>query len=148
MSAEYEFNYFKLHPYSPTLRDLIAFTDRHAEYFTDIDTRVLAQYDKTSREQWAKGRYYLYGHLPVFPDTPISNQLLNDATSIWKQRIIEYGIPYNETEAVEFEQNVCQYAELITIISRYQHAYKEIMYVDGTKTKYTPIKLAHESFFR
>jgi len=148
MSIDYVLNYFKLHPTSPSLQELIAFTRIHGEYFTDVDTTVLTEYDKTTREEWANGRYYLYGHLPVFPDTPITNQMLSDATAIWKQRVIEDGIPYNEAEVVHFERNVCQYAELVNIISIYQYAYKDIMYVDGTKTKYVPVRINQESFIR
>jgi hypothetical protein len=127
-----DINYFALNPDNPTLEDLIIFTKKHRSYFIDLDLTVLAEYEKTSCEPWAKGRYYLYGHLPVLPDTPITRQLLNDALSICRQRLIDSGRPCNALEEASMAQATDLYNKLVLIIDRYRLAYDDVMYVPGT----------------
>jgi hypothetical protein len=133
-------NYYVLNPENPTLEDLIAFTKRHRAYFIDLDLTVLAEYEKNSREPWAKGRYYLYGQLPVLTDTPITRQLLNDAQSICRQRDIDYGAPCNSIEASSMAQATDLYNKLVLIIDRYRLAYDDVMYAPGTGIEFLRAK--------
>jgi hypothetical protein len=133
-------NYYVLNPENPTLHDLIVFTKKHRAYFIDLELTVLADYEKTSREPWAKGRYYLYGQLPVLPDTPITRQLLDDAKSIFRQREIDYGGPCNAFEVASIAQATDLYNKLILIIDRYRLAYDDVMYAPGTGIEFLRAK--------
>jgi hypothetical protein len=133
-------NYYVLNPENPTLEDLIVFTKRHRAYFIDLDLTVLAEYEKNSREPWAKGRYYLYGQLPVLTDTPITRQLLDDAQSICRQRDIDYGAPCNAFELASMAQATNLYNKLVLIIDRYRLAYDDVMYAPGTGIEFLRAK--------
>jgi hypothetical protein len=133
-------NYYVLNPENPTLEDLIVFTKRHRAYFIDLDLTVLAKYETNSREPWAKGRYYLYGQLPVLTDTPITRQLLNDAQSICRQREIDYGGPCNSIEVASMAQATDLYNKLVLIIDRYRLAYDDVMYAPGTGIEFLRAK--------
>ena len=140
-----DIHYFALNPDNPTLEDLIIFTKKHRSYFIDLDLTVLAEYEKTSCEPWAKGRYYLYGHLPVLPDTPITRQLLNDALSICRQRLIDYGGPCNTIEVSSIEHATNLYNKLVLIIERYRLAYDDVMYVPGTGIEFLRARARYSS---
>jgi len=140
MSEFTAINYYVLNHDNPTLQDLIAFTKKHRAYFIDLDLTVLAEYEKNSREPWAKGRYYLYGQLPVLTDTPITRQLLNDAQSICRQRDIDYGGPCNAIEVSSMAQASDLYNKLVLIIDRYRLAYDDVMYAPGTGIEFLRAK--------
>ena len=133
-------NYYVLNPENPTLQDLIVFTKRHRAYFIDLDLTALTEYEKNSREPWANGRYYLYGQLPVLTDTPITRQLLNDAQSICRQRLIDYGGPCNAIEVSSIAQASDLYNKLVLIIDRYRLAYDDVMYAPGTGIEFLRAK--------
>lgn len=133
-------NYYVLNPENPTLQDLTVFTKKHRSYFIDLDLTVLVEYEKTSCQPWAKGRYYLYGQLPVLPDTPITRQLLDDAQSIFSQRLIDYGGPCNALEVASIAQSTDLYNKLVLVIDRYRLAYDDVMYAPGTGIEYLRTK--------
>ena len=133
-------NYYVLNPENPTLQDLIVFTKKHRSYFIDLDLSVLAEYEKTSCQPWAKSRYYLYGQLPVLTDTPITRQLLDDAQSIFSQRLVDYGGPCNAIEVASIAQSTDLYNKLVLVIDRYRLAYDDVMYAPGTGIEYLRIK--------
>ena len=140
MSEFTAINYYVLNHDNPTLQDLIVFTKRHRAYFIDLDLSVLAEYEKNSCQPWAKGRYYLYGHLPVLTDTPITRQLLNDAESICRQRLIDYGGPCNAIEVSSIAHATDLYNKLVLIIDRDRLAYDDVMYAPGTGIEFLRAK--------
>lgn len=128
MELSKEIDYSEYNATNPTLNQLIIFTRVHWYRFADIDLTVITEYDKTTRESGSNGRYYLYGQLPVLPDTPITRQMLDDANSIHLQRIIDYGEPYNAAEASSIQYSERLYHQLIHIIKRYRIVYEDIIH--------------------
>lgn len=133
MESSNEINYSLLDPKNPSLNQLIEFTRVHWYRFADLNLTVITKYDKTTRETWSKGRYYLYGQLQVLPDTPITRQLLSDANELNIQRSNSYAEPYSSVEAASIRESEQLYHQLIEIIDRYRIVYEDVMYnpVDG-----------------
>ena len=133
MESSNEINYSLLDPKNPSLHQLIEFTRVHWYRFADLNLTVITKYDKTTRETWSKGRYYLYGQLQVLPDTPITRQLLSDANELNIQRSNSYDEPYSSVEAASIRESEQLYHQLIEIIDRYRIVYEDVMYnpVDG-----------------
>jgi hypothetical protein len=104
----------------PSLIDLITFTNSHGEYFSQLDLSVLNEYYKHTIDDLSGGKYYLHGYLPLFPDTPITPQIIDDAKNIHIQRNLHYGNICTPIESVYINDSINKYKTLVSIINLYQ----------------------------
>jgi hypothetical protein len=107
-------------PDNPSLIDLISFTSLHKEYFNALDLTVLQEYYSNTVDKVSDGKYYLHGYLPLFPDTPITHQIIDDAKNIHVQRNMHYGTVCKPLESVFINDSINNYNNLIIIIDLYQ----------------------------
>jgi len=108
----------------PSLNELIAFVTKNAKHFNELDVTVLQKYHNTTTEKWSGGKYFLHGTLPLLPDTPVTNQMIDDAKNIHEQRGMSYGVPYSSFESMSIASSIHSYNQFIAIIERYQIVYK------------------------
>jgi hypothetical protein len=120
----------------PSLNELIAFVNENSEHFYDLELTVLQDYYSNTIDKWSEGKYYLHGQLPLLPDTPITNQIMDDAKNIHIQRSIEYGNPCNSFESASIACSITRYKQLIQILDRYQTISLHLLYAPGTGTEY------------
>ena len=125
---------------APSLNELIAFVNTNVDYFDDLELTVLQVYYSNTTDKWSNGKYYLHGQLPLLPDTPITNQIIDDAKNIHIQRGIEYGNPCNSLESASIACSINHYKQLIQIIDRYQTVSVHLLYAPGTGTEYLKAK--------
>jgi hypothetical protein len=105
---------------NPSLDDLISFTCLHKEKFHDLDLTVLQDYYSNTVDNLSGGKYYLHGYLPLFPDTPITHQIIDDAKNIHVQRNMYYGNMYKPIDSVFINDSINKYNNLIAIIDLYK----------------------------
>jgi hypothetical protein len=125
---------------TPSLNELIAFVNENAEHFYDLELNVLQVYHNNTTDNWSNGKYYLHGQLPLLPDTPITNQIIDDAKNIHIQRGMEYGNPCNSFESSSIACSINHYKQLILILVRYQTVLTHVLYAPGTGTEYLKAK--------
>jgi len=109
-----------IRPDNPSLIDLISFTSVYKEYFNALDLTVLQEYYSYTVDTLSDGKYYLHGYLPLFPDTPITHQIIDDAKNIYIQRNMHYGNVCKPLESVFIKDSINKYKILIMIINLYQ----------------------------
>ena len=134
MSTTFKPNSRVLIQTNPSLVDLIAFTRTHEEYFRDLDLTVLQVYYNNTVDQWSGGKYYLHGQLPLLPDTPITQQIIDDAKNIHIQRGMDYGSPCNSFESASINTSINRYNQIIMIIDLYQTVSVHLLH--STDTEY------------
>lgn len=111
-----------IHPSLKQLNDYITRKFKHD--FVGVNTIALTKYMTDISQSWSKGKYYLYGQLPISVDTPLTNELLQQSINLNKQRSIDYGIPYNNFEAESIRQSEYVFQNLLELLRRYyQHPY-------------------------
>ena len=125
---------------APSLNELIAFVKTNVDSFNDLELTVLQSYYSNTTDKWSKGKYYLHGQLPLLPDTPITNQIIDDAKNIHIQRGIDYGNPCNSFESASIACSINHYKQLIQILDRYQTVSLHLLYAPGTGTEYVKAK--------
>jgi len=116
---------------APSLNELISFVKTNAEYFDHLELTVLQEYYSNTADKLSNGKYYLHGQLPLLPDTPITNQIIDDAKNIHIQRSIEYGTPCNSFESASIRASINRYDQLILIIKQYQVVATHLLYAPG-----------------
>jgi hypothetical protein len=112
-------------PENPSLDDLISFTCLYKENFHDLDLTVLQDYYSNTVDNVSDGKYYLHGYLPLFPDTPITHQIIDDAKNIHVQRNMYYGNVCKPLESIFINDSITKYNNLIMIIDLYQNIVAE-----------------------
>jgi len=111
-----------IHPSLKQLNDYITRKFKHD--FVGVNTIALTKYMTDISQSWSKGKYYLYGQLPISVDTPLTNELLQQSINLNKQRSIDYGVPYNNFEAESIRQSEYVFQNLLELLRRYyQHPY-------------------------
>lgn len=111
-----------IHPSLKQLNDYITRKFKHD--FVGVNTIALTKYMTDISQSWSKGKYYLYGQLPISVDTPLTNELLQQSINLTKQRSIDYGVPYNNFEAESIRQSEYVFQNLLELLRRYyQHPY-------------------------
>ena len=125
---------------APSLNELISFVKTNAEYFDDLELTVLQEYYSNTADKWSNGKYYLHGQLPLLPDTPITNQIIDDAKNIHIQRGIDYGNPCNSFESASIACSINHYKQLLLIRNRYQKVLAHLLYAPGTGTEFLKAK--------
>jgi hypothetical protein len=129
-----------LHIDSPTLTELISFVKNNADYFDDLKLNVLQEYYDNTNDKWSNGKYYLHGQLPLLPDTPITDQIIDDAKNIHIQRGMEYGTPCNSFESSSINHSINSYDQFVAIIDRHQTVSLHLLYAPETGTEYLKAK--------
>jgi hypothetical protein len=129
-----------LHIDYPSLTDIISFVKKNADYFDDLKLNVLQEYYNNTTDKWSNGKYYLHGQLPLLPDTPITDQIIDDAKNIHIQRGMEYGSPCNSFESASITNSINSYDQFIAIIDRYQTVSLHLLYNPEIGTEYLKAK--------
>lgn len=129
-----------VHNQFPSLNQLIDFVKENSDYFYDLKLNVLQEYYDNANDKLSNGRYYLHGQLPILPDTPITNQIIDDAKNIHIQRSIEYGVPCNSFESASITNSINSYNQFVAIIDRYQTVSLHLLYAPETGTEYVKAK--------
>ena len=119
----------------PSLRQLNDYITRKFKHdFAGENIVALTEYIAVSKSSWAKGRFYLFGQLPIDLDTPLTNELLQAAIDVNIQRGIDYGVPANYLEAASMHHSEQVFQNLLHLLGRYyQHPYElmELYRPDG-----------------
>ena len=111
-----------IHPSLKQLNDYITRKFKHD--FVGVDIVSLNEYIATTKQPWSNGAYYLFGQLLTNFDTPLTNELLQEAISTDARRRIEYGGPCNSMEAASINHNIRVFHNLLNLLQRYyQHPY-------------------------
>jgi hypothetical protein len=111
-----------IHPSLKQLNDYITRKFKHD--FVGVDIVSLNEYIATTKQPWSNGAYYLFGQLLTNFDTPITNELLQEAISTDARRRIEYGGACNSMEAASINHNIRVFHNLLNLLQRYyQHPY-------------------------
>jgi hypothetical protein len=121
-----------IHPSLRQLNDYI--TRKFKNDFADENIVALTEYIAISKSSWAKGKFYLFGQLPTDLDTPLTNELLQEAIDVNIQRGIDYGGPANYLEAASIHHSEQVFQNLLHLLGRYyQHPYElmELYRPDG-----------------
>ena len=112
-----------IHPSLRQLNDYI--TRKFKNDFADENIVALTEYIAISKSLWAKGKFYLFGQLPTDLDTPLTNELLQEAIDVNIQRGIDYGVPANYLEAASMHHSEQVFQNLLHLLRRYyQHPYE------------------------
>ena len=83
---------------SPSLIQLIEYTDSNPEKFSHIDTSVLKEYMENSTKKYYDGKYFLGGQLQLLPSDPITMDRINEVNQINLEKEKTYGGPCNMWE--------------------------------------------------
>ena len=112
-----------IHPSLRQLNDYI--TRKFKNDFADENIVALTEYIAISKSLWAKGKFYLFGQLPTDLDTPLTNELLQEAIDVNIQHGIDYGVPANYLEAASMHHSEQVFQNLLHLLRRYyQHPYE------------------------
>ena len=98
----------------PSLNDLIDWSKNIGKYnLPKKNTDCLHKYRNDAEEsKWSNGKYYLYGHIPIDCDTPITHDLLQSAIEKHNISMIDY-IPYNSMEAASNATHQVKFTNLL-----------------------------------
>jgi hypothetical protein len=102
-----------------TLNTLLSFVpgnEIERSIFEPLDKTVLTLYNNKTKEKFAKGMFYLGGHLKMHPDDEITLDSIVNVRAIDKQREIEYGVPCNGFEYASIQTSrkyLCHMEEII-----------------------------------
>jgi hypothetical protein len=111
-----------IHPSLLQLNDYI--TRKFKDDFAGANTIALTEYLKYTQQSWSMGKYYLYGQLQIELNTPLTNELLQQAIAVNIQRGIDYGHPVNSMEAASIYHNDQVFHNLLDLLHKYyQHPY-------------------------
>ena len=103
----------------PSLNTLILYFATNPDYLLQPEFTVLNEYHKNSLEPWSNHKYYLYGQLSTCPDTPISNELLQSAVEVNRERSKKYGGPCNSFEAASIMTQDTLFTNLLKVLCIY-----------------------------
>ena len=107
--------------HEPCLNDLEKFIcpeNINEEYY-----RGVKQYVLDTQCSWSNGTYYLYGQKQLQKNTPITQNIIEEAIEINKNRREEYGGPCNSFEAVSIQKHENDFISVLAVIEKYYSMY-------------------------
>lgn len=110
---------------SPTLYELQEFINSNPTYFNKDEKDSIQLYLQNTTEKYADGKYWLKGQLQMSPRDEITNEKMNEAEEIDKQRQMEYGGPCNGLEAASIAHHAYKFENLKKVLIKYCHLLEE-----------------------
>ena len=110
---------------SPTLYELQEFINSNPTYFNKDEKDSIQLYLQNTAEKYTDGKYWLKGQVQMSPNDEITNEKMNEAEEIDKQRQMEYGGPCNGLEAASIRQHSYKFENLKKVLIKYCHLLEE-----------------------
>lgn len=111
--------------HEPSLNDLEKFIcpeNINEEYCRGVKQYIIdaEAYTQSSRHE---GKYYLYGQKQIGKSTPITQDIIEEAIEINKNRFELYGGPYNSFEAMSMQKHENDFISVLAVIEKYYSMY-------------------------